>query len=497
MNEQQLVAEQHKVTRKEITVIGIVLAGAFLAILNQTVLSPALPKLMDAFSISAGTAQWVTSIYMLVNGIMVPITGFLIDRFSTRKLFFVSLISFIVGTALCAGAQTFELLIVGRVLQAAGAGVQLPLVGVVPMLIFPPEKRGTAMGMAGIVMSCAPAAGPVLAGGIIDAWGWRMMFWAMIPLAILVLAVSFFLLTNVGELKRPHLDVPSIVLSTFAFGGLLYGFSSASTLGWGNAVVVDSIVVGVVALAWFIHRQLHIEEPLLQLRALKTPTFAYSAVIVTVVNSALAVGSVILPIYLQNVLGLTAFETGILMTPGAVSTIFLSPISGMLFDKFGPRVIAIVGLTGLTASLAALSFVDDKTTVAYLVAFYVIQSSGLTLANMPVTTWGINALPNDMIAHGNAISNTGRQVGGAVSTALIVTVMTMVTAANAEAGPVLSTAAGSDVAYGISAAVAGIALVIAVLKVRNVKKQAVASPASQAEAPLEIEMEEAREGAAR
>ena len=459
MNEQQLVAEQHKVTRKEITVIGIVLAGAFLAILNQTVLSPALPKLMDAFSISAGTAQWVTSIYMLVNGIMVPITGFLIDRFSTRKLFFVSLISFIVGTALCAGAQTFELLIVGRVLQAAGAGVQLPLVGVVPMLIFPPEKRGTAMGMAGIVMSCAPAAGPVLAGGIIDAWGWRMMFWAMIPLAILVLAVSFFLLTNVGELKRPHLDVPSIVLSTFAFGGLLYGFSSASTLGWGNAVVVDSIVVGVVALAWFIHRQLHIEEPLLQLRALKTPTFAYSAVIVTVVNSALAVGSVILPIYL--------------------------------------RVIAIVGLTGLTASLAALSFVDDKTMVEYLVAFYVIQSSGLTLANMPVTTWGINALPNDMIAHGNAISNTGRQVGGAVSTALIVTVMTMVTAANAEAGPVLSTAAGIDVAYGISAAVAGIALVIAVLKVRNVKKQAVASPASQAEAPLEIEMEEAREGAAR
>ena len=473
MNEQQLVAEQHKVTRKEITVIGIVLAGAFLAILNQTVLSPALPKLMDAFSISAGTAQWVTSIYMLVNGIMVPITGFLIDRFSTRKLFFVSLISFIVGTALCAGAQTFEL------------------------LIFPPEKRGTAMGMAGIVMSCAPAAGPVLAGGIIDAWGWRMMFWAMIPLAILVLAVSFFLLTNVGELKRPHLDVPSIVLSTFAFGGLLYGFSSASTLGWGNAVVVDSIVVGVVALAWFIHRQLHIEEPLLQLRALKTPTFAYSAVIVTVVNSALAVGSVILPIYLQNVLGLTAFETGILMTPGAVATIFLSPVSGMLFDRFGPRVIAIVGLTGLTASLAALSFVDDKTMVAYLVAFYVIQSSGLTLANMPVTTWGINALPNDMIAHGNAISNTGRQVGGAVSTALIVTVMTMVTAANAEAGPVLSTAAGIDVAYGISAAVAGIALVIAVLKVRNVKKQAVASPASQAEAPLEIEMEEAREGAAR
>ena len=489
MNEQELIAQQHKVTRKEITVIGIVLAGAFLAILNQTVLSPALPKLMEAFAISAGTAQWVTSIYMLVNGIMVPISGFLIDKFPTRKLFFASMAAFVAGTALCAAAPSFEILIVGRILQAAGAGVQLPLVGVVPMLIFPPEKRGTAMGMAGIVMSCAPAAGPVLAGGIIDSLGWRMMFWSMVPLAIIVLAVSFFLLDNVGKLKSPHLDVPSIILSTFAFGGLLYGFSSASTLGWGNALVIGSIVVGAVALAWFVRRQLRIDEPLLQLRALKTPTFAYSAVIVTVVNSALAVGSVILPIYLQNVLGLTAFETGILMTPGAVATIFLSPVSGMLFDKFGPRVIAVVGLTGLTASLAALSFIDDTTTVAYLVVFYVIQSSGLTLANMPVTTWGINALPNDMIAHGNAISNTGRQVGGAVSTALIVTVMTMVTSANAAAGPVASTAAGIDVAYGISAAVAAVALIIAVLKVHNTKKRIATAPVPQAEAPAKAQVE--------
>lgn len=491
LNEKQLVAEQHKVTRKEITVIGIVLAGAFLAILNQTVLSPALPKLMDAFAISAGTAQWVTSIYMLINGIMVPVTGYLIDRFSTRKLFFASLVAFIVGTVLCAMAPSFELLIVGRILQAAGAGVQLPLVAVVPIIIFPPEKRGTAMGMAGIVMSSAPAIGPVLAGGIIDSLGWRMMFWAMVPLAVIVLIVSVVALTNIGTQKHPHLDILSIVLSTFAFGGLLYGFSSASTIGWGDPVVIVSIIIGAIAFVWFIHRQLHIDEPLLQLRALKTPTFAYSAIIVTVVNSALAVGSVVLPIYLQNVLGLTAFETGILMTPGAVSTIFLSPVSGILFDKFGPRVIAVVGLFGLTVSLMALTVIDDKTAVAYLVVFYVIQSSCLTLANMPVTTWGINSLPNDMIAHGNAISNTGRQVGGAMSTALIVTAMTMVTSANAAAGPVASTAAGIDVAYGISAAVAAVALVLAVLKVHNPKKKAAVDSAVSAEQSEIAELREA------
>lgn len=470
MNEQQVVARQHKATRKEITIIGVVLAGAFLAILNQTVLSPALPKLMESFSITAGTAQWVTSIYLLVNGIMVPISGFLIDRFPTRKLFFASMLSFIAGTALCAVAPSFEVLIVGRVLQAAGAGVQLPLVAVVPLLIFPPEKRGTAMGMSGVVMSCAPAAGPVVAGALIDALGWRAMFGAMLPLAVVVLAVSFFLLSNVGELKRVHFDVPSILLSTVAFGGLLYGFSSASTLGWTSPLVILPIVAGVAALVWFIRRQLSIDEPLLQLRVLKRPTFAYSAVIVTVINSALSVGSVILPIYLQNVLGLTAFETGILMTPGAVCTIFLSPISGMLFDRFGPRVIAVVGLSGLFGSMVALAFVGSETAVWYLVAAYVIQSSGLTLANMPITTWGLNSLDNSQIAHGNAIANTGRQVGGAISTALIVTVMTMVTSANAAAGPVQSTAMGIDVAYGISAAIAAVALVLAILKVHNKRR---------------------------
>ncbi len=228
---------------------------------------------MDAFAISAGTAQWVTSIYMLVNGIMVPITGFLIDRFSTRKLFFASMAAFIVGTALCAAAPSFELLIVGRILQAAGAGVQLPLVGVVPMLIFPPENEARPWAWPAS-MSCAPAAGPVLAGGIIDAWGWRMMFWSMIPLAVLVLVVSFFFCspTWASSSARTSTCRPSSCPRSRS-AAFLYGFSSASTLGWGNAVVVGSIAVGVVSLAWFVRRQLHLDEPLLQLRALKTPTF--------------------------------------------------------------------------------------------------------------------------------------------------------------------------------------------------------------------------------
>lgn len=470
-NKNAASSKHSKVTRREILVLAIVIAGAFIAILNQTVLSPALPKLMEDFQITAGTAQWVTTIYLLVNGIMVPVTAFLIDRYPTRKLFIVSLLSFIAGTVLTGSAPNFGLLIIGRILQAIGAGVQLPLVAVIPMIIFPVEKRGTAMGMAGIVMSCAPAVGPVVAGWIIDAFGWRMMFWSILPLAVILLVVSFIFLTNVGELKHPHLDIFSVVLSTLAFGGLLYGFSNASNMGWVSPLVILPLIIGAVALVWFIRRQFYIKEPLLELRVLKTPKFAYSAIIVTVINSALSAGSIVLPLYLQNVLGLSAFQTGMLMMPGAAASIIVSPLSGMLFDKFGPRVISIVGLLGLTGALTGLAFIGPATPIPYLVCIYVLQSAGLTLANMPVNTWGLNALKNEYIAHGNAISNTGRQVGGSISTAIIVTIMTMVTTAHQSAGPILSAASGIRAAYGVSAGVAAVALVVAILKVRPDKSK--------------------------
>lgn len=453
-------------------VVGIVIAGAFLAILNQTVLAPALPGLMETFQVNAGTAQWVTSIYMLVNGIMVPVSAYLIDKFPTRNLFFASMGVFIAGTVLCAMAPTFEILIVGRILQAAGAGVQMPLVAVVPMLIFPPEKRGTAMGMAGIVMSVAPAAGPVAAGMIIDSMGWRAMFWLIAPLGVIVLAASIFLLSNVGELKNPRLDMPSVLLSTVAFGGLLYGFSSASSLGWTNPVVIAVIVIGTLCLILFVRRQKKLDEPLLQLATLKSNVFASSAIIVTLINCAAAVTNVTLPIFLQNVLGASALETGMVMMPAAAVGIIISPLSGVIFDKFGPRWITVGGLALMSAALFGFSRIGSDSTLLVAAVLCTCMAAGQTMANMPANTWGINALSNDMIAHGNAISNTGRQVGGAISTALIVTVMTMVTSANASSGLVESTALGVQATYGICALVGAATLVFAIVKVRSKSKEA-------------------------
>ena len=462
-----------KTTARQIRIVGVVVFGAFLALLNQTVMSPALPAIMADFGIDASTAQWIMSIYPLVSGIMVPVSAFLIDRFSTRALFFAATATFAAGTALCAAAPTFFLLICGRVLQAAASGVLLPLVSVVPMLVFPVEKRGTAMGVAGIVMSAGPAVGPVLGGAIIDAYGWRVTLGCIVPLALVVLLCGVFLLENVGEAKRPKLDVASIALSTIAFGGLLYGFSSASTLGWTSIAVLGTIIAGIVCFIAFVKRQLTLEEPLLDLRCLKSSDFAVAAIVVTLINAACLVTNTLLPILLQTAMGASALETGIVMLPAAAAGILISPISGIVFDKFGPRTISVGGLVLMTAALFALSRMNADSSIVLVAVLCAAQAAGQSLANMPVNTWGINALSNDKIAHGNAIANTGRQVAGGLGTALVVTLMTSVTASSMGQGVATeaATAAGTSAAYMACAAIGLVALVFGVLKIRNPKRQ--------------------------
>ncbi len=471
MSNQTLAAPANgRVTGVQIRIVAIVVLGAFLALLNQTVMSPALPVIMADFSIDASTAQWIMSIYPLVSGIMVPVSAYLIDKFSTRTLFFGATVVFALGTLLCAVAPGFTFLIVGRVLQAAGSGVLMPLVAVVPMLVFPVEKRGTAMGLAGIVMSAGPAVGPVVGGAVIDTYGWRVMIGSIVPLALIVLALGVFMLKNVGELKNPKLDLLSVVLSTVAFGGLLYGFSSASSLGWGSAVVLGSIGAGVICLVLFVLRQRCINEPLLQLGTLKTREFRAAAIIVTLINAACLVTNTLLPLLLQTALGASAFQTGMAMLPAAAVGIIISPVSGVVFDKFGPRAISLFGLALMTVALFLLSLSTVATPIFVVSLFCMLQAAGQSLANMPVNTWGVNALKNDMIAHGNAIANTGRQVAGGLCTALIITVMASVTAsAGVDASIQVAAAVGAGVAYKVCAAIGLVSLVYAVFTVRSSK----------------------------
>lgn len=467
-----------RVERDAVVIVGVITLGAFVSLFNQTVMAPALPALMREFEVTAGTAQWVTTIYMLISGIMVPISGYFMDKYPTRKLFFLSMGLFVAGTVLCALCPSYWFLIAGRVAQAAGAGILMPLVGTVPLLVFPVELRGTAMGVAGIVMAAGPAVGPVLGGLVIDAWGWRPMFLIIAALAFAIMVLGIPLMKNVGTLKDPKLDIASVVLSTIAFGGLLFGFSSASDAGWTSPMVIVPALVGVVALVMFVRRQLALEVPMLELRCLKTPNFLIAALMVTLINAAVAATNVILPLLVQNGMGASATTTGMVMLPASIAGIVLSPISGMLFDRMGPRLVTVGGMAVIAGSLLGFGFMGAGLTVGLAATLCALQACGQGLANMPVNTWGVNALPDELIAHGNAIANTGRQVFGAISTALLVTVMSSVQASALVGGASAAeaTVAGAGAAYFGCAVVAIVGLVVAVFFVFE-NKRGTAAPA--------------------
>lgn len=459
-----------KEERKTKLIIGVMLAGAFIAVLNQMVLSPALPSIMEDLNITAVEGQWLTTAFMLVNGIMIPVTAYLISRFTTRQLFLSSMILFTAGTVLAGFSRSFFLLLVARILQAMAAGVLMPMIQTVVLLLFPKEKRGAAMGAVGIVIAFAPAIGPTLSGWFVDAWGWNSIFLVIAPFSAIVVILGFPLLRNVGETKVIKLDFLSVAYSTLGFGGLLYGCSAAGSYGWSHGLTWGPLAVGIVFLIIFVKRQGKADTPLLELSILKNKTFRYSTIIAMIVNAALIAGGIITPIYLQNILHFTALQSGLIMLPGAIIMGIMSPITGNLFDRFGPRGIALLGMSIMTAFSAVFIFIDENWTFGTLCAVYTIRMFGMSMVNMPLTTWGLNALDNRMIAHGSAINNTARQAAGSIGTAILITIMASVTILNRQEGAVRATLSGMHAAYGVAAAFSAVALVMAILFVKKEKR---------------------------
>ncbi|MGY0692693.1 DHA2 family efflux MFS transporter permease subunit [Virgibacillus sp. FSP13] len=408
----------------KIPIMIVLISGAFVAILNQTLLATALPHIMSDLDLDANVAQWLQSIFMLVNGIMIPITAFLIGRFTTRGLFLTAMGVFALGTAICSIAPTFSLLMVGRVLQAAGAGIIMPLMQTILFLIFPIEKRGTAMGMFGLVIAFAPAIGPTLSGWMVEQFPWRSLFYIILPIIIIDIIVAYFMLKNITDQTFPKLDILSIILSTLGFGGLLYGFSTAGNSGWGSSQVVISMIIGALALTWFILRQMKLEQPILEFRVFKNKIFTLTTILGMVVFIAMIGAAVVLPLLMQNMLGFTAFESGLALLPGAALMGVMNPITGRLFDKFGAKWLAIIGLIIVVVTTFMFADMTVETTFTYIATVNAIRMFGISMVMMPVTTAGLNQLPTDLIPHGTAMNNTMRQVAGAVGTALLVTVMT-------------------------------------------------------------------------
>lgn len=404
--------------------IAILFFGAFVAILNNTLLNIALPSIMTEFSVKPSQVQWLTTGFMLVNGIMIPASAFFIQKISNRKLFITAMTLFTIGTGLAIVAPNFELLIVSRMVQASGSALMMPLLMNVMLVAFPIEKRGSAMGMFSLVMFTAPAIGPTLSGWIVEHYSWRTLFEIVLPFAILTILLAVFKLRNITPNRDVKLDVLSLILSSIGFGGLLYGFSSAGDKGWDSPLVYGTIAVGAFSLALFIIRQLLMKDPLLDFRIYKYPMFALASVISIVTSVAMFSGMILTPLYVQSVRGISPFEAGLLMLPGALVMGFMAPITGKIFDKYGPRVISIVGLIITVASTYYLSKLELQTGYYYLMAIYTVRMFGMSMVMMPIMTNGLNQLPMKSNPHGTAMNSTLQQVSGAIGSAILLTIMT-------------------------------------------------------------------------
>ncbi|MBS4174089.1 DHA2 family efflux MFS transporter permease subunit [Bacillus sp. FJAT-49736] len=405
-------------------IIVILLIGAFISILNETLLNIALPSIKSSFDVTMPTVQWLATGYMLVNGVMIPATAFLIQRFSVRHLFLVAMSLFTIGTIVAGFSPEYWVLLVGRLVQASGSAIMMPLLMNVMLTSFPIEKRGAAMGLFGLVMVFAPAIGPTLSGWIVEHYSWRTLFHIVMPIAIVVVIIAFFLLKDKKEKMQIKLDTLSFILSSLGFGGILYGFSSAGDKGWDAPQVYLTLIVGGISLILFIWRQLVIPVPMLEFRVYKYPMFLLSSAISVVLMMAMFSAMLLLPMYIQQIRGISPLKSGLMMLPGALLMGFMSPITGKLFDKFGGRVLAIIGLSITIITTYFFSTLTLSTTYTELILLYTARMFGMSMVMMPVMTNGLNQLPQRLNPHGTAMNNTLQQVSGAIGSALLITIMT-------------------------------------------------------------------------
>jgi DHA2 family lincomycin resistance protein-like MFS transporter len=406
-------------------IMASLLICGFVGMFSETALNIAISNLMEVFQITAATAQWLTTGFLLTLGILMPLSGLLLQRFTTRQLFIGSLASSIVGTVIAALAFNFEMLMAARVMQAFGMGLLLPLMFNTILVVYPPEKRGAAMGFVGLVIMFAPATGPTVAGLLIEYLTWHYIFWLSLPFLIIGLLVGLKYLDNVTEVSKPRIDVLSILLSTIGFGGVVFGFSKAGegAEGWSSPVVMTSIVVGLIALGLFVLRQITMKEPMMNLRVFKHPMFIVGLLLVLACMMIILSSMIILPMFLQKGMGLSALETGLMLLPGSALNGILSPRMGKLFDKYGPKWLVIPGFMIVSATVWFFTTLTLASSVAFIVALLIGLMVGISMVWMPAQTNGLNQLPPELYPHGTAVMNTLQQVAGAIGTAIAISLL--------------------------------------------------------------------------
>lgn len=455
-------------TTKTITkIITVLVLAAFLMILNETVLTIALPNLMAEFNVSAVSVQWLTTGFLLTMAIIIPTTGFLIQRFTTRALFTTALTLFIVGTLMAAFAPSVSVILIGRIIQAGGTAIILPLLMTTTLTLVPPAHRGTIMGLNSVVISVGPAIGPTLSGFVVNTWGWRWIFGAIAPLALFLLIAGLVVLKNSGMTRKAPLDVLSVVFSAIAFGGIVYGLASISAVISGSMIPVVVFVVGFAALAVFIQRQMQLtrknDSALLNLLPFSNHNFRVSVMIVMIAMATMLGTVMVLPIYLQNGRGLNVLEAGLILLLGGLIQGISAPFIGRLFDKIGALPIVIPGAIMLAAGMWWKTTLHTDTPIALIITMNVIFCFGMGLIMTPLMTTALGSLPRELYGHGSAIMNTLQQLAGAAGTAAFVAALSIGAngAASRGAKEVETVIAGTDLTFTLGGILATLAIALA------------------------------------
>ncbi|MGP9538145.1 MDR family MFS transporter [Brachybacterium sp. AOP43-C2-M15] len=491
-----------RISPRDRSVIILLLISAFVVILNETILSVALPPIMDDLDLAETTAQWLTTGFMLTMAVVIPTTGYLMGRFTTRQVFALAMTTFTVGTTICAVSPTFTPLLIGRIVQASGTAVMMPLLMTTVMNLVPASRRGQVMGNIAIVISVAPAMGPTISGLVLSVAPWRALFVLVLPIAVIALALGLRRIENVDESSPQPADLLSVLLVGVGFGPLVYGLTGISGGGHGGADAADvadvaaegpptaavvCLVLGAVSLALFVLRQLSLQKrdrALLDLRTFTTKNFTVAVSLMVVMMGAMFGVVVLLPIYLQKVLELSTLSVGLMMLPGGLAMGLLAPLVGRLFDRVGPRPLLVPGLVAVVIGIGIMSRVPEQ--VWPIVAGHVVMSLGLAFVFTPLMTTAMGSLPRPLYPHGSAIVGTVQQVAGAAGAALLVSIMARVAAGTvADGGTRLEgIASGTSVAFTLSASLGLVTVVIALFVRRNPPEVTAApEPAGESEAP--------------
>ena len=481
------IGEPERLSPRDRTVVGVLLVATFVVILNETIMSVAIPVLMRELGITANVAQWLATAFMLTMAVVIPVTGFLIQRVPTKTLFVTAMGLFSTGTALAAFAPGFPVLLAARIVQGSGTAIMIPLLMTTIMTIVPERGRGRMMGNVSIVISVAPAIGPFIGGLLLTIAGWRWMFGVVLPIAVVALVIGGRMMTQIGDRTRAPIDILSVPLAALGFGGLVFALNAVGSTAAGQGGIDPWIpgAIGVLALAGFVVRQLLLQRTdraLLDFRPFLQRVFTAATVTVTILVVAMLGTLILLPIYLQTVLGVAPLGVGLVVLPGGVLMGVLAPGIGRLYDRVGPRPILIPGTVVAAAALFLFASFDRATPVWLVVVAHLVLSMGLAAAFTPLFTAGLGAVPHRFTSHGSAIFATLQQVGGAAGTALVVTVLSIGAASAAAGGAEVidATEAGMHLAF-VVAAFASIGAVVAATFVGRPAHQgdphAVAEPA--------------------